>query len=201
MAAYPPDPAIVSVDLTGPAGGPGGPGGAPLMRSGVMDQPHVGGLKVPPVFGGMGPPSSEMAEPCCAPVSPQARGGPLHQTHLQPHPADGLLGSSGTQGGRQPNFSGARGSAGNRAGRNGRGRGGRDGRRPPRGADGVGLYGDGHRGVVGELQSRPNAQLKNELAEEFDFDAMNSKFEKPGENPSQGPVARQKSMRFSGFRV
>ncbi|OEH78954.1 hypothetical protein cyc_08630 [Cyclospora cayetanensis] len=33
--------------------------------------------------------------------------------------------------------------------------------------------------VVGELQGKPNAQLKSEMAEEFDFDAMNSKFEKP----------------------
>lgn len=182
MAAYPHDPAIVSVDVTGPSTAPPGPGPAALLRPGVGAPPHaVGGPSVPsPVFGGLGGASNEIAEPCCAPVSPQARG-PLHQPQIQQPPSDGLTGGSGQQGSRQQTFSGARGSpAGRGGGRSGRGRGGRDGRRPSRGGDGGRGYGDGPRGVVGELQSRPNAQLKSEVAEEFDFDAMNSKFEKPG---------------------
>lgn len=182
MPAYPHDPAIVSVDIAGPSGTPGGPGPASLLRPGVAAaSPVVGGPNVrPSMFGGLGIPPNEVAEPCCGPISPAARG-PPHQPQLQAQPADGLLGSSGQQGDRQQNFSGGRGNAGNRGGggRPAKGRGGRDTRKPTRGADGGRGYGDGPRGVVGELQGRPNAQLKSEVAEEFDFDAMNSKFEKP----------------------
>ncbi|KAL8433118.1 hypothetical protein ACSSS7_004141 [Eimeria intestinalis] len=204
MAPYPPDPAIVSVDMSGPAGAPGGPGAAPLMAPGVGPPPHAGGSGgMPPVFGGLGaPPDTEVAEACCAPVAPQLRG-PPHQPHLQPpHSGDGNV---GRQGGRQQNMQGGRdnnGGGGNRsAGRGGRTRGGRDNRRPGRGGDGGRRYPDQPRGVVGELQGRPNPQLKSELAEEFDFDAMNSKFEKPAalEEASELPApgsAYDKTLSF-----
>ncbi|KAL8424527.1 hypothetical protein Efla_005633 [Eimeria flavescens] len=206
MGPYPSDPAIVSVDLMGPPSGPTGTSGPPaaLMQAGVGGPPpaHLAAAGVPPVFGGLGSSSTnEVADACCAPVAPQGRGGSAPQPHLQQHPAD--KGVGGRQGGgrQQQQFGEGRENAAGSSrsgGRGGRGRGGRgDGRRaPPRSSEGGGggnsrRYAEPHRGVVGELQGRPNAQLKSEVAEEFDFDAMNSKFEKPAalEESAELPAA------------
>lgn len=80
-------------------------------------------------------------------------------------PANPGRGRSAHRGGSQ--FSGSRGGGGPRAARS---RGSGPGGGPPGSSD----------GVVGELKGKVNQQLKSELAEDFDFDAMNSKFPRAG---------------------
>lgn len=197
VGAYPQDPAILSMEMGGPSGPPqrssaassllrpaaGSP--VPHVTGGPTGGPSTGG---PSVFGGLGGGSAEVGEDsCCAPAAPFAGRG-LGGTASQPQTGEDIGTVAVTGGGpqqdggrQQTNTRGRGGRGGGASGRQGaRGRGQRiDGRDGERGGRAEG-YNEGPRGVVGELPGRPNLQLKNEVAEEFDFDAMNSKFEKPG---------------------
>lgn len=220
---YPQDPAIISMDMGGPSGAPQRPGApSSLLRPGVgSPASHVtGGPSGDPssMFGALGgAPNApnEMADSCCAPgASFPGRGGPTPQQQTVED-----LGSVGATGGppqqhdgvRPPSNSRGRGGAksggGPGGGRQGGGRGrgprpdGRDGERGGRTEGRGGGYKEALHEPVGELASRPNMQLKNEVAEEFDFDAMNSKFEKPatmgeGKEFAEPVVAYDKNLSF-----
>ncbi|CDI85226.1 hypothetical protein, conserved [Eimeria praecox] len=197
VGAYPQDPAIMSMEMGGPSGPPQRPGGtSSLLRPGVgSPASHVAGGPSggpsgapPPVFAGLGGAPNDMPESCCPPGASFPGRGSTGGAASQQQTGEDLSGvAPGPQqdGARQPTTN-PRGRGGRNSGAGGRqaprGRGqridGRDTERTGR-ADGRGYNGGGPRGVVGELQSRPNMQLRNEVAEEFDFDAMNSKFEKP----------------------
>ncbi|CDJ43743.1 hypothetical protein, conserved, partial [Eimeria tenella] len=79
VAAYPHDPAILSMEMAGPLGAPQRPGGSSLLRPGLGSPPsHVGRAPSggpPPVYGGLGGAPNEMAEACCPPAAAlQGRG-------------------------------------------------------------------------------------------------------------------------------
>ncbi|CDJ30715.1 uncharacterized protein EMH_0060740 [Eimeria mitis] len=222
VPAYPQDPAIISMEMGGPSGPPQRSGGASsLLRPGVGSPvSHVPGRPSggppsggppPSVFGGLGGAPNEMGESCCPPAAPfSGRGGaggaPQQQQQQQQQQTEedlsgvaaGPQQQDGTRAPAPPTSLRGRGGRGGRQSTRGRTQRleGREGERTGRN-EGRCTYTETHRGIVGELQSRPNMQLKNQVAEEFDFDAMNSKFEKPVQHKSSSNSSSSNSSSSS----
>ncbi|PFH35653.1 FFD and TFG box motifs protein [Besnoitia besnoiti] len=109
----------------------------------------------------------------------------------------GFRGPKGQQGGGRGFYSngGARGRSGSGSYGGFYGGGGRKngyygnnyapGAGPAGGAEGQGRRGYYQRTPIGELKSHPNAQLKSETAEDFDFETMNKQFAKPTSLPPE----------------